>query len=212
MINKIIKRIGTFRHGTPAEYKPKHYWDELSGPVVMSDALVEQQATIMKYLDKLHFTTVYELGVGEGRITEPILKTKDIIVYDGSDLAPERIVKVKQKLSKYKQFDVKYAQFQDIPIKRTYDLVLASEVLMHIKPEDLEQVMRKMVDISDKYVVNIDYYEEHEPEGLANHNFLHDYDHIYKKLGLEYEKIITNHKQAIFIGRITEIGKEDKNE
>ena len=199
--DKIIKMIGKFRHGKTAGYEPKHYWDKLSGPVIMSDALVEQQETIMSHLDKLDFNTVYEIGVGEGRITEPILKTKDILKYDGSDLAPERIIKVKENLAKYKQFDVRYGQFQDFLIKDKYELVLASEVLMHIKPEELEKVMKKMVDISSKYIVNIDYHEEHEPEGLANHNFLHDYDSIYKKLGLEYEKIITKHKQAIFIAR-----------
>jgi hypothetical protein len=65
--------------------------------------------------------------------------------------------------------------------------------------------------MSSKHVVNIDWYEEQIPKKAASHNFIHDYEKIYKSLssvkkvyripiekkrGLSLSKLDT--KQSIF--------------
>lgn len=182
------------------KYNPKEYWSN-AGRVQKDEILKIQAKAIMKNIADLHFTTVFELGPGEGRITEPILKNKDIIIYDSIDYTPERIEILKEKLKDYEQFNVKYGDFQSMNLVRKYDLVLASEVLMHIKPDEVYDVMKKMVSISDKYVVNIDYWEDEDIK-LANHNFIHNYFELYDKLGIKYKTIQLDYKQTMFIGDI----------
>jgi hypothetical protein len=53
---------------------------------------------------------------------------------------------------------------------------------MHILPSEIDQVIRKLVRISNKHVVNVDWYEEQIPKKFAAHNFIHQYEKIYKEL------------------------------
>ena len=76
--------------------------------------------------------------------------------------------------------------------KREYDLVIATEVLMHIRPKDIGGVISTMLDLSKKHVINVDYYDDEE---LMPHNFKHDYPKLYSGKQLE---MIPIGKQCIF--------------
>jgi len=193
MLNRIFKQDAS-------SYKPKDYWSK-AGRVPDNEILKIQGKTIVEHLLKIDFKSVFELGPGEGRITKPILENKDIEYYDAVDYTPLRIEIIREKLKNYLNFNVQYGNFQEIDIDKKYDLVLASEVLMHIKPNDLKDVMKKMVNISNKYIINIDYWESNNSIKLANHNFIHDYGKIYDELGVKYTKIDLDYKQSIFIAR-----------
>jgi len=199
----IFKKIKRNEIGNPKIYEPIHYWDKISGPIIMTENLSNQVKNIMTYIQPLDFESVYELGVGEGRISEPILESKDITRYDGSDLSNLRINTIRKKLKRFPQFNVEYGQFQDIHPNRTYDLVLASEVLMHITPEEIKGVIKQMLEMAEKYVINIDYWEPEESKELAKHNFLHDYVKIYSELGYTVLKYELPHNQSLFIVKKT---------
>lgn len=176
-------------------YKPKNYWKKI-GAIPNNPRLDTQAKLITEHIIPLPYHSVFEIGVGEGRITEPILKEKVIGRYDGIDLTPERIVIAHDKLSKYPQFNISYSTFQDyIPIHK-YDLVMAIEVLMHIQPKDIEAVIEKMFSMSENYVITCDYYSKNPPR-LARHVFNHDYDKLFS--GFNVRRIDLEYEQSLFI-------------
>jgi len=67
-----------------------------------------------------------------------------------------------------------------------YDMVLASEVFMHIKPSDLEKTMKRLINLlapNHGIILNIDYTYPEQPE-LKDWCFIHNYDQIYETNGL----------------------------
>ena len=143
---------------------------------------------IVDYLKRISsFSTVIEVGCGFGRITKILLSNfPDIKEYIAVDLSPHQIENAKRYVKKIKngkgntQFIV--SDIQSLQIDKKYDLVIASEVLMHILPSEIEEVMQKLVDISNQHVVNIDWYEEKTPTKAAPHNFIYQYEKIYQDI------------------------------
>ena len=169
----------------------------------MSDVWRKQAANILRLLDDLPFDSVYELGVGEGRIAEPILETRDCTRYDSCDLSPIRRDTVTERLrEKYPHFNCKMESFQSAEIQHQYDMMLAVECLMHVKPDELGGVMRKMVKHARKYCVNVDYWEPTPAADMAPHNFAHDYESAYRSLGLVCRRIELPYKQAMFVTKM----------
>ena len=170
----------------------------------MTDRLSEQAENIMRHIAELDFRSVFEMGVGEGRIAEPILRTKMIDCYDSCDMTPDRHDVLIRKLADYAQFNTELVSFQQIQVRRKYDLVLAVECLMHVIPRELPGVMRKMADCASKYIVNVDAAESAAAGSKwAKHNFPHDYEGIYNSLGLSCTKIELPHQQVIFVADAT---------
>jgi hypothetical protein len=66
-------------------------------------------------------------------------------------------------------------------LDKEYDLVILSEVLLHILPTDIDSIIKKLITLSKKHIINIDWYEENPPTSQASHNFIHQYEAIYKK-------------------------------
>ena len=98
--------------------------------------------------------SVLELGAGTGRMTKIMLEIfPDILNYDVTDLMFDRLTLAEtigsqnmRKLNWY-SLDITSDEFNLVfaphsPTK-TYDFILASEVFMHIKPEDIGSVIEK---------------------------------------------------------------------
>ena len=66
-------------------------------------------------------------------------------------------------------------------LDKEYDLVILSEVLLHILPSDIDTIIKKLLTLSKKHIINIDWYEDHSPKSQASHNFIHQYEALYKK-------------------------------
>ncbi len=62
-----------------------------------------------------------------------------------------------------------------------YDLVIAAEVLLYVLPSEIPDIITKLVSLSSHHIINVDYYQE-KPAALATHNFLHQYEKIYKAI------------------------------
>jgi len=151
-----------------------------------------QEKILIDYLKNnvSSFSSVLEVGCGFGRITKLLLSNfPNITEYLAIDLSPDQIENAKELI---RQGIVTKAQepklfffvsdIQSFQIQKKYDLVIASEVLMHILPSEIEEVMRKLVSMSNEHVVNIDWYEQQAPSMAAPHNFIHQYEKIYKNL------------------------------
>ena len=136
------------------------------------------------------FSTVFELGCGFGRITKLLLSNfSDINEYVAIDLSPHQIENAKEFVrpileTKQQNLNLNFmvSSIQSFQTQKKYDLVLASEVLMHVLPYEIEDIMRKLVGMSNEHVINIDWYEEPPATKAASHNFIHRYDKIYLNL------------------------------
>jgi SAM-dependent methyltransferase len=152
--------------------------------------------------DKPVELSVLEVGCGFGRITRLILANfgKLITKYVAVDLSPDQIRNAKQFVedsylegrdvpinSEIESREVERLEFvvsdiQSLSSNQRYDLVLACEVLLHVLPSEIEQVVQHLTGMSSKHVINVDWYEEEAPKKIAPHNFIHRYEEIYANI------------------------------
>jgi SAM-dependent methyltransferase len=136
------------------------------------------------------FSTVLEVGCGFGRITKLLLSNfPHIREYLAIDLSPDQIENANELIKpaietkgQVPNLTFLVSDIQSFQIQKKYDLVMASEVLMHILPSEIEEVMCKVVSMSNQLIVNIDWYEEQTPSKAAPHNFIHQYENIYRNM------------------------------
>jgi 2-polyprenyl-3-methyl-5-hydroxy-6-metoxy-1,4-benzoquinol methylase len=178
-------------------YNPYEYWRE-RGKVYQKNFTYDrskrlQEETLIKYLTDNIFSSddsiksVLELGCGFGRISKLLLTNFPTIKeYLAVDLSPHQLENAKNYVGSANN---KISFFQsDIQTLNTnnkkYDLVIASEVLLHIIPSEIEHVLKKIISLSNKHIVNVDWYEDNSLpfyKKRAPHNFIHQYESIYKK-------------------------------
>ena len=145
---------------------------------------------LKNHLSTSSFSTVFEVGCGFGRITKLLLSNfPNITEYLAIDLSPDQIENAKEFVrpsietkEQNLKLDFMVSNIQSFQIQKKYDLVMASEVLMHVLPSEIEEVIRKLVSMSNEHVVNIDWYERPTPNKAAPHNFIHQYEKIYVNL------------------------------
>ena len=143
-----------------------------------------QEQILVEYLRKnISFSTVLEVGCGFGRITKIILSNfPEVTEYVAVDLSPDQIENARNYvMGSDKRGVLKFivSDIQSLEMNLKYDLVIAPEVLLHILPSEINEVLVKMVGWSRKNVVNIDWYEDVTPRKAAPHNFIHKYEKIY---------------------------------
>lgn len=161
-------------------YEPVSFWAQKGAEPALRD--LQEDNFIYNNIKNIRFNSVLDVGCGDGRMFELLSKHFEIKSYHGIDLSKDRLVKLKE-LSKDSNIEVKleYGDFIKHEFKQKYDLVIASHVLLHIHPFDIQQTIDKMISLSNKYVINIDYYPEKgkEYQKLEYYNFLHDYPKLY---------------------------------
>jgi SAM-dependent methyltransferase len=172
-------------------YVPKEYWLE-RGKVYKQEFQYNkkfklQEQMLIDYLKKqISFSTVLEVGCGFGRITKLLLSNfPEITEYVAVDLSPEQIENAKRYvLGGDKRTALKFivSDIQSLQLDSKYDLVIAPEVLLHILPSEIKDVIARLEGWSKRNIVNIDWYEEEVPRKAAPHNFIHQYEEIYRQM------------------------------
>jgi SAM-dependent methyltransferase len=150
--------------------------------------------------------SVLEVGCGFGRITKLLLANfgKSITKYVAVDMSSDQIRNARQFVEdpylngkaattaddnksrnddrlEFIVSDIQSVRSTDAS-KQRYDLVLACEVLLHILPSEIEQVVHLLTGMSNKHIINVDWYEEEVPKKIAPHNFIHRYEEIYARI------------------------------
>lgn len=172
-------------------YVPKEYWLE-RGKVYKQEFQYNkkfklQEQMLIDYLKKqVSFSTVLEVGCGFGRITKLLLSNfPEITEYVAVDLSPEQIENAKKYVSGVdKRTALRFivSDIQSLQLDSKYDLVIAPEVLLHILPSEIKDVIARLEGWSKRNIVNIDWYEEEVPRKAAPHNFIHQYEEIYRQM------------------------------
>ena len=179
-------------------YNPSEYWHE-RGKVYKQNFHYDenkrlQEEFLIEYLNSItgSFKSILELGCGFGRITKLLVTNyNNITEYLAIDISPHQIENAKILLSSVKlpnevklEFMVSDIQSLNLDNKKKYDLVILSEVLLHILPSEIDSVIKKLVTLSKKHIINIDWYEDKLPRDYkirATYNFIHQYETIYKR-------------------------------
>ncbi len=174
-------------------YDPSEYWHErgkfYKKNFHYDDNKRLQEQFLIDYLNGItgSFKSVLELGCGFGRITKLLLtKYDNITEYLAIDISPHQIENAKIYLSSINlsnkvKLDFMVSDIQSLNLDKKYDLVLLSEVLLHILPTEIDSIIKKLITLSKKNIINIDWYDDHPPRKHAPHNFIHQYETIYKK-------------------------------
>jgi ubiquinone/menaquinone biosynthesis C-methylase UbiE len=172
---------------TLAAYNPREYW--LARGKVYKEQFKHdpekqlQEEMLLDYLKGISpFQTVLEVGCGFGRISDIILSNfPGIQEYVATDMSPDQLENAKTYVKSDKIRFVE-SDIQSLQLPKKYDLVIAVSVLLHVLPAEVDQVVAKLVSFSKQHVINVDYYEDAKPEHVAPHNFMHQYEAIYKGL------------------------------
>jgi len=171
-------------------YIPNEYWTQRGKDYKKNfkyDHKFElQEQILLEYLKKYSFDSVLEVGCGFGRITKLLLTNfPEIKEYFAFDLSAHQVENAKININVMeKKTNIQFAvsDIQSIQPSKKYDLVIASEVLMHVLPSEIEQIIQKLVSLSTKYVCNIDWFEEKIPKNAESFNFIHQYENIYNNI------------------------------
>lgn len=150
--------------------------------------------------------SVLEVGCGFGRITRLILENfgKLITKYTAVDMSPDQIRNAKKfvgdpyvegydvpnvgdnESKKEERLEFVVSDIQSLTSANAsnlkYDLVLACEVLLHVLPSEIHQVVYQLTEMSNKHIINVDWYEDVVPKKIAPHNFIHRYEEIYANI------------------------------
>ena len=178
-------------------YNPSEYWHERGKKYKenfrYNKDFVLQEELLINYLSDNIFTpdestkSVLELGCGYGRITKLLLtKFPNMIKeYLAVDLSPHQIENAKEYVgSNNNKLTFSVSDIQSFDTNKKYDLVILSEVLLHVLPSEIDSVIKKILLLSNIHIINIDWYEDKLPRDYkirATYNFIHQYETIYKK-------------------------------
>jgi SAM-dependent methyltransferase len=175
-------------------YNPSEYWHE-RGKKYKENFRYDkskhlQEEFLITHLNGISgsFKSILELGCGFGRITQLLLTNySNITEYLAVDISPHQIENAKSLLSSTKlsnnqvKLDFLVSDIQSLKLDKEFDLVILSEVLLHILPTEIDSIIKKLITLSKKHIINIDWYAEHPPRIQARHNFIHQYEELYKK-------------------------------
>ena len=88
----------------------------------------------------------------------------NITEYLAVDISPDQIENAKSLLSSTKlpnnqvKLNFLVSDIQSLGLDKEYDLVILSEVLLHILPSDIDTIIKKLITLSKKHIINIDWY------------------------------------------------------
>lgn len=139
----------------------------------------QEAALLAAFRSLVGIHSVLDVGCGIGRMRYLLGLTGYEGSYQGLDHDPVVIAEAVRRTSRPSMFmDVRIQDY--VGISDSFDLVVATELLMHIPPEDLKSVVRKLLVVASKAVVTCDW-AVGVPKGrtIQSHNWLHDYEAVF---------------------------------
>lgn len=161
-----------------------------------------QLTELMHLLRPLSFDSVAEVGCGSGRVGQ-VLTSERRSSWLGMDISRAQLAEARRRYPSLGPY-VAEASASALPLAdNTRDLVLAVEVLMHIPPESVGQVLRELWRVARRYVVHLDWSEDYLPGFGTGWCWVHDYPALWASLGATAERVRLRSTgiQSVFIVR-----------
>lgn len=155
------------------------YW-RASGPYIATRSESNEhklvEGILTAFLPELDpIKDVLDVGCGRGRIARILNRALPGAEYTGMDIGDAQI---SHTLTVRPDGEFYLSRLQDFSPLRDWDLVIASEVLMHIPPQDIGAVCDKLKGLARKWIVTVDWTEP-VPEPIAPWNWLYDYPALF---------------------------------
>ncbi len=173
-------------------YDPHAYWTE-RGKTYSREAFPQkhfalQESAIVEALRSRRGQSVLEVGCGFGRITRLVLEQiPGITRYVASDLSADQIDAARTYVGERPGLEFRVSDIQSLPEGERFDVVLASEVLLHVPPTDIVTVIGCLLGHAQRHLVHIDWWQGSDFQASSRQtspwNFHHDYPAIYQSLG-----------------------------
>lgn len=159
--------------------------------------------------------SIFEAGCGMGRIARFFNTHYPTTPYHAIDLNVNHLESAQtfHPSGRFEQADLLnydiFTPWED-PSWHGYDLVIASEVLMHVRPADLEEAIEHLLGLANPYhgyVITIDWVPQSgelkalaRGNGIAPWNFPHQYQKAFAASGAcELVDAVRTHKQVIHV-------------
>lgn len=208
MLN-FIKKVKNY---SKKKFEPKNYYQNISDEVkkelesekfkpAKHKMKMYRVNALLKHLETLQFNTMMDVGCGWGFVTKYVLDKFNITYCHCSEASHHNIEKTKEYLSNYQQVEFLHSFIEDLPPIPKVDLVIATGVLHHVRPENINDVLKKLLSYTNKYLIHDDpppNFRGYENQGPNTANFAHDFITIYQKLGYTIQVIpIPNHTKRV---------------
>lgn len=171
-------------------FNPRTHWPTMADRLGQPDYLNPNHGRVLAWLRRLLPTlkpidSILDVGCGIGRLASLLAEVLPDAYYSGLDIGKEQAAATRLVRP---DGSVYVGAIQDFAPGHQYDLVLASEVLMHIPPDEIQAVCDKLKRLARRYVVTVDWTQPLEDTPTARWNWQHDYWQLFGTV--EHETVI----------------------
>jgi len=162
----------------------------INQPTYVQKYLQNQEDHIMKKIEVLNCESILEVGCGSGRLTKIISKLPNIRRYLAMDISPDLISKAQEEV-KNTNIDFQCVDLLEFQTNEKFDLVFSTEVIQHIEPNNVKNIISKLVSFSKHKVIFVESYDSLDTKPSKDaYFFRHNYQDIFQKLELLNFQII----------------------
>jgi len=180
-------------------YEPVRFWEEVGAadwnvPRYWSPAHEAQAKEIRRLLRWVEFSSILDVGCGDGRLADLLLLLQPFARYTGVDVSPDALARVQER---YPEAELHRSALWDWSAEgRQWDLVVCSEVLMHVPHEHFGPAMELLMGAARKLLI-VDWYPSagKAPAEIAPWCFYHT-PQLVELLG---EPVVTTGEQGIWL-------------
>lgn len=169
------------------------YWNQRAPTYNVPD--VFGRRVIQEYLRRIQPTSLVEIGCGHGELF-PYYKQDHIGRVVGIDWSEKMLARSQARIERHGYSHIKLRQL-DITkehLDEQFDVALTRTVLMHIPPHKLMDACGNIAAMSSQLLL-FEYWEQYPTKRLAWHNWLHNYEAAFTKLG--YDLVDAYHRADV---------------
>jgi SAM-dependent methyltransferase len=160
-------------------YDPLEYWDKRAKKYKHTERIDELE-NLINFVQKYNIKNILEVGSGEGRIYNYFLDKKISINFTMCDFSNSFRKKCKELTNVLPDsWDGKILPYNN----DSFDLIISFSVLLHVLPDQIENIFQEHVRVSNKYIFIATWYEDLRGKS-EEHCFEHDYYYLFKKNNL----------------------------
>jgi len=188
IINKQFEdeKTRTFGDKQRTYYDAKRYWTRRGKNYQVDEDVRWSNAIRTRGLEKLAGRTLIEVGCGYGEAIKAIRARFPHLALTGIDISPSMVERSREELAahpdiRFLETDGKSLPFED----EAFDIACTNVTLIHVPPPDIKRYITEIMRIAR----SARFYEtaaHQESYGRTSYYFAHDYEALFKDLGLEY--------------------------
>ena len=199
-----MKNYWDMRSGNYLKKRIPRNWKEFKRYYLYPPVLKHQIKTALK---KTKPESLLEVGCGPGRLLKLYSEIPEVWAVDISE---NMIRRAENVVSKYNLNNIKLSQMDASSLEfgdSTFELVLTSNVLLHIPYDIIERVVYEIIRVSKKYILCIEWSEDHVDKYTLTHAekggcFHHDYIKLFsahRNVKIVYIKNLKFFRQRVFL-------------